>query len=86
MKREIEDYKNDMLESVSDAIDFSQNITYDDFVRDRKTSNAVVRSLEILGEAAKYIPENVRADTPGIPWKRVAGLRDVLAHEYFGID
>ena len=47
---------------------------------------AVVRNLEIIGEAAKNIPESARANTPKIEWKKIAGLRDILIHEYFGID
>jgi uncharacterized protein with HEPN domain len=56
------------------------------FIQDEKTVDAVVRNLEILGEAAKHIPPDVRASYPHIEWRRIAGLRDVIAHEYFGID
>jgi uncharacterized protein with HEPN domain len=56
------------------------------FVRDRRTVNAVIRSLEVLGEAAKRIPDEVRQKYPAIPWKRMAGMRDKLIHEYSGVD
>jgi uncharacterized protein with HEPN domain len=56
------------------------------FIKDEKTYDAVVRNLEIIGEAAKNIPEAVRMQMPGIEWKKTAGLRDVIAHAYFGID
>jgi len=56
------------------------------FSRDRKTINAVVRSLEVLGEAAKRLPEDLRAQTPTIPWKYMTGMRDKLIHGYFGVD
>jgi uncharacterized protein with HEPN domain len=48
--------------------------------------DAVVRNLEIIGEAAKQVPEEVRQQTPEVPWSKVAGLRDILAHQYFGVD
>lgn len=53
---------------------------------DRKTINAVIRSLEVMGEAAKRIPEEIHRKYPGIPWKRMAGMRDKLIHEYAGVD
>ena len=56
------------------------------FAADKKTINAVIRSLEVLGEAAKRIPANVRKKYPQIPWKRMAGMRDKLIHEYAGVD
>ncbi|MCD4845777.1 MAG: DUF86 domain-containing protein [Methanosarcinales archaeon] len=59
---------------------------FEDFISDKKTINAVVRSLEVIGEAAKKIPDNSRDNYSEIPWKRMAGMRDKLIHEYFGID
>ena len=59
---------------------------YDEFVCDRKTVNAVVRSIEIIGEATKNIPESLKNKHPQIPWKKMSGMRDKLIHEYFGID
>lgn len=61
-------------------------MTYADFSEDRKTINAVIRSLEIIGEAAKKIPPDIRQKYPHVPWKEIAGMRDKLIHEYFGID
>ncbi len=56
------------------------------FTRDRNTVNAVVRSLEVLGEAAKRIPDHLRTEVPDVPWKYMAGMRNKLIHEYFGVD
>jgi uncharacterized protein with HEPN domain len=56
------------------------------FKNDDKTKFAVIRALEIIGEAAKDIPEEVRIKNPEVPWIEMAGMRDVLAHDYFGID
>ena len=61
-------------------------MSYAAFICDRKTINAVIRSPEVMGEAAKRIPEEVRKKYPDIPWKRMAGMRDKLIHEYAGVD
>ena len=61
-------------------------MTFSDFAKDRKTINAVVRSVEIIGEAAKKIPKSIRKKNQSIPWKKMAGMRDKLIHEYFGVD
>jgi uncharacterized protein with HEPN domain len=58
----------------------------DQFLRDRKTQDAVLRSFEVMGEAAKRVPESIRTQAPEIPWKRLAGFRDVLIHQYEGVD
>lgn len=61
-------------------------MSYEQFVRDCRTVDAVIRNLEIIGEAVKQLPEDFRSPHSQIPWRRIAGLRDILAHTYFGID
>ena len=61
-------------------------MSFDDFKQDKKTVNAVIRSLEIMGEAAKKIPDDLRRKYSKIPWKEMAGIRDKLIHEYHGVD
>jgi len=85
-KRELGDYIQDILEVLGEVEDFTTGMQFDDFVKDKKTINAVVRSLEVIGEATKRIPDSFREKYPKIPWKRMAGMRDKLIHEYFGID
>lgn len=85
MKRTFLDYVEDILESINLIADFTKDITYEDFFRDRKTSYAVIRAVEIIGEAAKNIPDEVKAEFPDIPWHKMAGIRNKIAHEYFGI-
>jgi uncharacterized protein with HEPN domain len=85
-KRELGDYIQDIFEALGEVRDFTAGLQYEDFVKDKKTINAVVRSLEVIGEATKKIPVNLRLIYPEIPWKRMAGMRDKLIHEYFGID
>ena len=61
-------------------------MTFEDFAKDRKTINAVIRSFEVIGEAAKKIPKSIRDKHPSIPWKKMVGMRDKMIHEYFGVD
>lgn len=83
--REIRDYLVDMREAMHNIRSFTDNMTYEQFCSDIKTIYAVTRGFEILGEAAKHIDEEIRAKYPDIPWKMIAGMRDKLIHEYFGI-
>ena len=84
--RDFTDYIRDILISIQDVEEFTTGITFEDFLKDKKTIKAVIRSLEVLGEASKKIPDEVRNRYPRVPWKRMAGMRDKLIHEYFGVD
>lgn len=86
MKRDHRDFVEDMHQAISDIESFTDGMKREAFHGDRKTVNAVVRSLEVLGEAARSIPETVRQKYPEIPWKNIIGMRNKLIHEYFGID
>jgi len=86
VKRVYTDYIQDILDSINDIEHFVHGMTFHEFKIDRKTANAVVRSIEIIGEASKKIPKSIRDSQPDIPWKKMAGIRDKLTHEYFGID
>ena len=79
-------YLQDILDAVNDIESFVDDMTYEEFIKDRKTLNAVVRSIEIIGEASKNIPETIKAKNKELPWKQMAGMRDKLIHAYFGID
>ena len=84
--RDLRDYINDLIEACEDILSFTKGMSYSAFTDDRKTMNAVIRSLEVIGEATKKLPISFRDNYPDIPWKRMAGMRDKLIHEYFGID
>lgn len=76
----------DILNSIRDAREFVQGMSYEEFLADRKTQHAVVRAIEIIGEAAKNVPQAVRERYPDIPWSDMARMRDKVAHGYWGID
>jgi len=86
MKREYEDYLRDMLENAEKALSFVQGMDYDSFCTDDKAVYAVIRAFEIIGEAARQIPENVRQSHPKIQWREIAAMRNKLTHEYFGVN
>jgi uncharacterized protein with HEPN domain len=85
-KRECKDYVHDILVAVGDAEDFVEGLTFEEFEKDRKTLNAVVRSLEIIGEAARNIPADIREKYGTVPWKKMIGMRDKVIHGYFGVN
>ncbi len=84
--REITDHLNDILTAIAEVEDFTRGMSYDKFAADKKTINAVIRSLEVLGEATKRIPISFRKKHPDIPWSKMSGMRDVLIHDYMGVD
>jgi uncharacterized protein with HEPN domain len=84
--RDIRDYLDDMIRYALDIQVFVGTMTASEFFTDRKTQFAVIRCLEVIGEAAKMIPDAHRQHTPELPWKQIAGTRDRLIHDYMGVD
>lgn len=78
-------YMSDILESLNLIEQFVEGMKMEDFKNDVKTSDAVIKRFENIGEATKHISEEIRAKYPEIPWKEMAGMRDKLIHLYFGV-
>lgn len=87
MKRtEFVDYIDDMLDAISKIQTFLSDFDFEKFSNDDKTQFAVIRALEIIGEASKKIPNHIKISYSDIPWREISGMRDKLIHDYFGVD
>lgn len=86
MPRDYKVYVDDILEAIGKIRRFTADLDSKTFSDDEKTFDAVIRNLEVIGEAVKKIPEEIRTQYPTVEWKKIAGVRDILIHEYFGID
>jgi uncharacterized protein with HEPN domain len=84
-RREIADYLADILQAIDDVAEFTAGMDFAEFSGDKKTVNAVIRSLEVLGEATKHVPAAFRKRHPEIPWSKMAGMRDVLMTTWVSI-
>ncbi|MGB8226396.1 MAG: DUF86 domain-containing protein [Sedimentisphaerales bacterium] len=86
MPRDYKQHLDDILEAISSIREYVKSIDYDSFATDKKTRDAVVRNLEIIGEAAKALPDEIKDKAPEIEWYKIAALRNILIHEYFGVN
>ena len=76
----------DIIDSVGKIFDYTQNLSFDEFTKDGKTIDAVIRNFEIVGEAANRLPEDFKENHSDIDWHRIRGFRNRIVHDYFGID
>ncbi len=86
MKRSDKLFLEDILECIDRIEEYTRNLAYGDFVEKQIVIDAVVRNLEIIGEASKNLKDETRKQYKSIPWNRMIGLRNIIAHGYFGVD
>jgi uncharacterized protein with HEPN domain len=84
-KRKPDVYLQDIFESINYIQRFLEGVSEDEFYKNIEKQDAVLRRLEIIGEAVKHLPDEIRNDHPDVPWRQIAGMRDIIIHEYFGI-
>lgn len=77
---------DDMLEAIQRIQQYTQGVTLAAFRSDQKTVDAVIRNFEVLGEAARFVPDEIQDKSQSIPWSKIRGMRHMLAHEYFGVN
>ncbi len=85
-KRESKLLIEDILESGQKILDYTKGLTYEEFLKDSKTVDAVIRNFEIIGEAANRLTEDFKDENSNIDWHRIRGFRNRIVHDYFGID
>ncbi len=86
MKRDFKFFLIDIINAIERIFEFTEGMDFGEFVSDDKTASAVVRKLEIIGEATKNLPESITSKYMNVPWREMARMQDKIIHFYFGID
>ena len=85
-ERDFRLYLIDILESGNAILEFTKGMSFEEYSNDRKTCSAVIREFEIVGEAVGKLPDKVKRNHPGVQWQDIKDFRNLLIHEYFGVD
>jgi len=85
-RRGVLEILSDIKEAITRIIQYIEGLNYEQFLNDKKTQDAVVRNFEIIGEAVKLLPNDLKKKNTSIPWSKIAGIRDRLIHQYFGVN
>ena len=86
MPRDYKIYLNDILASIAKIEEYTKGVSYEEFYEERMREDAIIRNLMTIGEAVKNVPKEVGSKSPATEWEEMAGLRDILIHQYFGTD
>ena len=86
MPRDYKQYLEDIIESIGRIREYVAGLSRGTFAEDKKTQDAVLRNLQIIGDAVKILPDDVKAISPKTEWKKISALRDLITHRYFGVD
>ena len=86
MPRDYKQHLEDILQAVKSITDYTQGMDFEEFQKDRKTQDAVIRNLEVIGEAARAVPQKIREKAGENEWQKIVALRNILIHEYFGVN
>jgi len=86
MHREYKAYLRDILEAIDKIERYTENMNFEDFSDNELIQDGVIRNLEIIGEAVKNLPDDIKKDYSEVEWRKIAGLRDIFIHAYFGVD
>lgn len=86
MLRKYNLFLKDILENINDIKEFIKDYTFEEFIEDKKTINAVTRSFEIIGEAVAKLPDNLKSKYNYVPWKDIKNFRNIIIHQYWSVD
>lgn len=86
MSRDYKLFLDDIIYSIEKIEKYISDLTLDDFINDDKTADAIIRNFEIIGEAVRNVPDEIQEKHINIPWRELRGMRNILIHEYFGVD